>query len=76
MQKRARSAFKELEGQHAGTWRAFSDVVAVLVVAGALERSTLRPTALGQVARDVQSANQLWMAIVLTHPSIQVVQPL
>ena len=64
-------SLKEQEQQQ-GTWRAFADVVAVLVAAGALERDSLRATLLGQVAREVHGRNQLWLATVLTHTAIQV----
>lgn len=32
-------------------------------------------SALGQVAREVSGANELWLALVLTHPALQSLQP-
>ncbi|KAK9815169.1 hypothetical protein WJX73_009621 [Symbiochloris irregularis] len=71
--KKAKNAARSLEQQEQqqGTWRAFEDVVAVLVAAGALEADTLKAQPLGQVAREVHGGNQLWLAIVLTHNATQ-----
>lgn len=52
-------------------WRSFESTLRVLVKAGALDPNTLQATALGQAAREVSALNELWMAMVLTHSSIQ-----
>ena len=36
------------------------------------ERGMLHATQLGEVARDLQAQNPLWLAMALTHPGIQV----
>lgn len=43
-----------------------------LVASDALEADTLKALPLGHVARQIHGENELWLAIVLTHPAIQV----
>ena len=56
-------------------WRSFESTLRVLVKAGALDPASLQATALGQAAREVSALNELWMAMVLTHSSVQARPP-
>ena len=54
------------------SWRSFEELVACLVASNALEAGTLKTLPLGDVARQIHGENELWLAIVLTHPAVQV----
>lgn len=61
---------QELEDATAATWRSFLDVLDVLVAKGAVDAHTLEVLPLGVVARSLQCANELWMALALTQPAV------
>ena len=71
-QKRANKLRQRLDLSLTSTWRSFEDLVACLVASNALEADTLRALPLGHVARQIHGENELWLAIVLTHPAVQV----
>ncbi|KAG7672839.1 hypothetical protein Ndes2437B_g02819 [Nannochloris sp. 'desiccata'] len=85
---RAAALREELEGRLDGGWREFESVVNVLEAANAfepVENRLERPadgtgdrrkfTPLGLVAREVRGSNELWLASVLTHESLQNLRP-
>lgn len=53
-------------------WKAFESTLSVLVEAGALDSETYKATSLGEVAREINSENELRTALVLTHAAVQV----
>ncbi|KAJ9521012.1 hypothetical protein QJQ45_022735, partial [Haematococcus lacustris] len=52
------------------TWRKFTEVVDILTAMNAVEAGTLSILPLGLAARSLQGQNELWLALVLTHPVI------
>jgi superfamily II RNA helicase len=85
---RAAALREELEGRLDGGWREFEAVVNVLEAANAFEPVENRLesptegtgdrrkfTPLGLVAREVRGSNELWLASVLTHESLQSLRP-
>ena len=46
--------------------------MACLVASNALEADSLKALPLGHIARQIHGENELWLAIVLTHPAVQV----
>jgi superfamily II RNA helicase len=85
---RAAALREELEGRLDGGWREFESVVNVLEAANAfdpVENRLASPadgagdrrkfTPLGLVAREVRGSNELWLASVLTHESLQNLRP-
>jgi superfamily II RNA helicase len=85
---RAAALREELEGRLDGGWREFEAVVNVLEAANAFEPVENRLessvdgtgdrrkfTPLGLVAREVRGSNELWLASVLTHESLQNLRP-
>lgn len=58
-------------GRSQSSWRAFENVTKVLVDAGALVEGTLAARPLGQVARQINGANELWLALALTSEPLQ-----
>ncbi|KAK9820466.1 hypothetical protein WJX72_010660 [[Myrmecia] bisecta] len=65
LQRSADSLRGELNEQVMGTWLDFQDILDVLIDAGAMAK------ALGQVARQINGDNELWLAVVLTHANVQ-----
>ena len=53
-------------------WKAFESTLSVLVEAEALDSETYKATSLGEVAREINSENELRTALVLTHAAVQV----
>ena len=72
LEKRANKLRERLDLSLTSSWRSFQDLVACLVASHALEADTLRALPLGNVARQIHGENELWLAIVLTHPAVQV----
>ena len=72
MKKRADKLRKRLDTSLTSTWRSFEDIVACLVASNALEANTLKALPLGHIARQIHGENELWLAMVLTHPAVQV----
>lgn len=70
--KEWRLALEATSHRKESNWRSFESTVQILVSAGALDQATLQATPLGEVAREIQCDNELWMAIVLSHASMQV----
>lgn len=54
------------------SWRSFESTLSVLIAAGALEEGSLKATGLGEIAREINSENELRTALVMTHPATQV----
>eukprot|EP00884_Botryococcus_braunii_P013752 jgi/Botrbrau1/22378/Bobra.0002s0055.1 len=75
MLKKAQTLREGLQGPLQSTWRSFEDVTKVLAAAGALKEETLTPAPLGEVIRHINGLNELWLAKVLTHPSVQTLAP-
>ena len=72
LQKRASKQRKQLDLSLSSTWRSFQDLVACLVACNALQPESLTALPLGHVARQIHGENELWLAMVLTHPAVQV----
>ena len=72
LQKRASKQRKQLDLSLSSSWRSFQDLVACLVACNALQPDTLTALPLGHVARQIHGENELWLAMVLTHPAVQV----
>ena len=72
LKKRANKLRKRLDTSLTSTWRSFEDIVACLVASDALKANSLKALPLGHVARQLHGENELWLAIVLTHPAVQV----
>ena len=70
--KTATKLRKRLDLSLTSTWRSFQDLVACLVASNALQAETLKALPLGHVARQIRGENELWLAMVLTHPAVQV----
>lgn len=70
--KTATKQRKRLDLSLTSTWRSFQDLIACLVASNALQADTLKALPLGHVARQIHGDNELWLAIVLTHPAVQV----
>ena len=47
----------------------------ILITTGAVESKTLKILPLGHVTREFFGENELWMAIVFTHPTVQLLKP-
>jgi len=75
LQKRAKKLRQRLDLSLTSTWRSFEALVACLVASNALEADTLKALPLGHIARQIHGENELWLAIVLTHPAVQVNTP-
>ncbi len=75
LQKRAKKLSQRLDLSLTSTWRSFEALVACLVASNALEADTLKALPLGHIARQIHGENELWLAIVLTHPAVQVSTP-
>ncbi len=75
LQKRAKKLRQRLDLSLTSTWRSFEALVACLVASNALEADTLKALPLGHIARQIHGENELWLAIVLTHPAVQVTTP-
>lgn len=72
LQKRATKLRSRLDLSLTSTWRSFEDLVACLVACDALQPDSLKALPLGHVARQIHGENELWLAMVLTHPAVQV----
>lgn len=72
LQKRASKQRERLDLSLSSTWRSFQDLVACLVACNALQPESLSALPLGHVARQIHGENELWLAMVLTHPAVQV----
>lgn len=70
--KEMRAGLEASSAHRETNWKAFECTVKVLVAAEALQEDSLEATALGQVAREINGENELWLAIVLSHASVQV----
>lgn len=70
--KTATKLRKRLDLSLTSTWRSFQDLVACLVASDALQAESLKALPLGHVARQIHGENELWLAMVLTHPAVQV----
>ena len=75
LQKRAKKLRQRLDLSLTSTWRSFEALVACLVASNALEADTLKALPLGHIARQIHGENELWLAIVLMHPAVQVSTP-
>jgi len=56
-------------------WRTFEAIRDVLVQAGALEEGTLKPLPLGDVARQINGTNELWLAMAMAYPAVADLPP-
>lgn len=68
----------ELDGRLEGGWRQFERIVQVLEESEAFETSSTRSkifSPLGLVAREIRASNELWIAMALTHASVQTLTP-
>ncbi|GAB4818573.1 hypothetical protein N2152v2_005619 [Parachlorella kessleri] len=76
---RAAALREVIEQQLGGGWKAFEDLTAILQEAGAFTvrggEEGVEFHSLGQVAREVSGANELWLALVLTHDALQTLGP-
>ena len=70
--KTATKLRKQLDLSLTSTWRSFQDLVACLVASNALQAESLKALPLGHVARQIHGENELWLAMLLTHPAVQV----
>lgn len=79
LMRRAERIREEIEEDRARTWRSFEGSLTVLRRMGAVEHDLREgravATALGEVAREVRSENELWMAMALTGPAAQGLPP-
>ncbi|KAL0037105.1 hypothetical protein WJX79_000589 [Trebouxia sp. C0005] len=75
LQKRAKKLRQRLDLSLTSTWRSFEALVACCVASNALEANTLKALPLGHIARQIHGENELWLAIVLTHPAVQNLTP-
>ncbi|KAL3144002.1 hypothetical protein ABBQ32_003810 [Trebouxia sp. C0010 RCD-2024] len=75
LQKRASKQRERLDMSLSSTWRSFQDLVACLVACDALQPESLTALPLGHVARQIHGENELWLAMVLTHPAVQSLTP-
>eukprot|EP00210_Caulerpa_lentillifera_P007073 g6766.t1 len=66
---------KEMESEKELDWAGFKSTMETLVMAGALNETTLDITPLGQVAREFYGDNELWMATVFTHSAVLLLSP-
>lgn len=69
----------ELDGRLEGGWRQFERIVKVLEESGAFQAdsgmSSKGFSPLGLVAREIRASNELWIAVALTHASVQTLTP-
>lgn len=75
LKREANAMLAELEAssrERESNWRSFESALSVLITAGALDSQTLQATKLGEVAREINSENELRTALVLTHAAVQV----
>lgn len=75
MKREANALLSELEMSSYAkedSWKAFECTLSVLVTAGALDAESYKATTLGEVAREINSENELRTALVLTHAAVQV----
>lgn len=72
LQERVGKMRQRLDLSLTSSWRSFEDFMACLVASNALEAGSLKALPLGDVARQIHGDNELWLAMVLTHPAVQV----
>lgn len=78
--ERAEALKQEVEAPAVdASWRAFGDLMEILLAVGAFESETendrVKFLAIGQVARELNGTNELWLALVATHPALAALEP-
>lgn len=66
---------KFLESQMSKSWLGFKATMEILIRTGALDKDTLEIMPFGEVIREINGENELWLAFIFTHPSVQMLSP-